>query len=563
MTERNSDATSADAEPAAATPSDAEPTEQQTAPASAADSAQRAESVGRAEPAERAKTPGRSKRATLTSIVITQLMLVLDMTIIAIALPNMQSSLGMSDVQRPWVVTAYSLAYGGLVLFGGRLCSIVGIRRSYLFGLTAFAAASFMAGVAPSFGVVVTARVLQGACAALLAPTILALISRTFTEVRERGRAFAVLGATGGVGAAVGLILGGSITDALNWRWTLYINVFIAAVALVVGRPGLPPHERERGGARITSDLAGLVLGCSGVFALVFGLDQAQRHTWSATSTVAWLCAGLALVVGFILRERLARDPVLPLSIVTSPVRLSSYGTLFMAGAAQMGMIVYITYYFQNHFEYSPMRTGLAFMPMVAAIVVTAMAAGATIVPRFGARFIFPLGLAVEAAGLLVLSRVEVDSTYRQVALIGLVVFGIGMGLCMPVTYDAGTRGVPPKRAGLASAMLNTSQQIGASFGVALLATYATQQARAYAEDNAGRFRAIVTRALMDAQAAPGSAEGERIIARYRATFADEATIEAYSGGFTLMFTILSVAALALAVGAAWYSRRQASGLDH
>lgn len=504
----------------------------------------------------------RRKRAVMTSAVTTQLMIVLDMTIIAVALPDMQESLKMTAAERPWVVTAYTLAFGGLVLFGGRLTAILGIRRAYHIGLTGFAVSSLVAGIAPSFAVLASARASQGAFGALLAPTLLALLNATFTDRNERGRAFATLGATGGVGAATGLILGGALTDLLDWRWALYINMFIAVVAFLFGRRSLPtPRAGERSSA-LAEDVFGLALGCIGIFSLVFGFDQAERHSWGARSTVAWLAVGGALLVAFVVRERFAHAPVLPLWIVSDPTRAGSYLTQFMVGAGQMGAVVYITYYFQRHFDYSPMRTGLAMLPMVFGIVVSATVVGQTLLPRLGVKFMLPAGLAVSAIAFLILSRVTVDADYAQVALPGLIVLGLGVGCASPVAFNAGTRGVPGSRAGLASAVLNASQQIGSSLGVAALATYASQHARDYAASHAGQLKEMAAQALAKAQALPNSPEGKRIIGGLRGQLADQAQISAYRGGFMVLVWALAAGALLLAIGAAvatFRARRQAA----
>jgi len=233
-----------------------------------------------------------NRRAVMVSAVLTQLMIVLDLTIIAIALPHMQEDLGMTVSQSPWTVTGYSLAFGGLVLFGGRLCAVVGIRRSYQVGLIGFGIASLAAGLAPSFPVLVTARVAQGCFGALLAPTSQSLLNVTFTERAERERVFAIFGATGGLGAAVGLLVGGALTDWFSWRWALYINIFLAAAALLIGQRSLPPADQRDRGSRITDDLSGLVLGCGACFSAVYGLDRAQQTSWTSTSTVSWLALG-------------------------------------------------------------------------------------------------------------------------------------------------------------------------------------------------------------------------------------------------------------------------------
>lgn len=486
--------------------------------------------------------------AVLVSAVTTQLMIVLDMTVIAIALPRMQADLQMSADQRPWVVTAYTLAFGGLVLFGGRLCAVLGIRRAYPIGLVGFAAASLVAGLAPSFSVLIAARAVQGGFAALLAPTNLALVNVTFVEPAARTRAFAMLGATGGLGAAVGLLLGGAITDSLGWRWTLFVNVAIAACALLVGRRSLPPVSRRDADARIGDDILGLLLGCGAVFALVYGLDRAQTHSWTSMTTMRWLACAAVLMLGFVLRERIAQRPVLPLWIVTDRARAAAYATQFLVGAAQMGAIVYLTFYFQNHLGYSPMRTGVHFLPMVAALVATAAVAGRLLVPRLGALVMLPLGLTAQAAAFALLARLTVDSSYAEVALPGLLVFGVGVGLTMPVAFNVGTRGVPAEQAGLASAVLSAAQQIGSSFGVALLAGIASHSAQSYLSDHAGELRNEVVRQLLAQRLEPHSARGLELARQLTDQLTDRAAIHAYAGGFEVLAWVLAGAAAVLIV---------------
>ena len=486
-----------------------------------------------------------NRRAVMVSAVLTQLMIVLDLTIIAIALPHMQEDLGMTVSQSPWTVTGYSLAFGGLVLFGGRLCAVVGIRRSYQVGLIGFGIASLAAGMATSFSVLLAARVAQGCFGALLAPTSQSLLNVTFTERAERERVFAIFGATGGLGAAVGLLVGGALTDWFSWRWALYINILLAA-ALLIGQHSLPPADQRDHGSRITDDLSGLVLGCGACFSAVYGLDRAQQTSWTSTSTVSWLALGGIAAALFVVRERFASRPVLPLSMMALPVRTASYATQFVAGAAQMGAIIYLTYYMQNHFGYSPLKSGVVFLPMVLALIATAIPAGRIIVPRLGARGTLPLGLAVLAGSFLIFSRMTTESTYAQVALPGLIVFGMGLGLTIPVTFNSGTRGVDAKRTGLASAILSAAQQIGGSFGVALMTSYATQHAQDYVTDHAAQVRAEAMEAMMRAQALPQSPTGKQIIETLKAQLIDRAQIEAYSGGFTMMAWILAGAATVL-----------------
>ena len=487
-----------------------------------------------------------NRRAVMVSAVLTQLMIMLDLTVIAIALPQMQEDLGMTASQSPWTVTGYSLAFGGLVLVGGRLCAVAGIRRSYQVGLIGFALASLVAGLAPSFPVLVTARVAQGCFGALLAPTSQALLNITFTERAERERVFAIFGATGGLGAGAGLLIGGALTEWMNWRWALYINIFLAAAALLIGQRSLPPADQRDRGSRITDDLSGLVLGCGACFSAVYGLDRAQQTSWTSTSTVSWLALGGIAAVLFVLRELSANRPVLPLSMMALPVRTASYATQFITGAAQMGAIIYLTYYMQNHFGYSPLKSGVVFLPMVLTLIATAIPAGHVIVPRLGARGTLPLGLAVLAGSFLIFSRMTTESTYEHVALPGLIVFGIGLGLTMPVTFNSGTRGVDAKRTGLASAILSAAQQIGGSFGVALMTSYATQHAEDYVSDHAAGVKATAMEAMMRAQALPQSPTGKQIIETLNAQLVDRAQIEAYSGGFTMMTWLLAGAATVL-----------------
>ena len=482
-----------------------------------------------AEPAQEAQeeTPSAvrrpNRRAVMVSAVLTQLMIVLDLTIIAIALPRMQNDLGMTVSQSPWTVTGYSLAFGGLVLFGGRLCAVVGIRRSYQVGLIGFGVASLAAGMATSFSVLLAARVAQGCFGALLAPTSQSLLNVTFTERAERERVFAIFGATGGLGAAVGLLVGGALTDWFSWRWALYINIFLAAAALLIGQRSLPPADQRDHGSRITDDLSGLVLGCGACFSAVYGLDRAQQTSWTSTSTVSWLALGGIAAVLFVVRER-------------------------FAGAGQMGAIIYLTYYMQNHFGYSPLKSGVVFLPMVLALIATAIPAGRIIVPRLGARGTLPLGLAVLAGSFLIFSRMTTESTYEHVALPGLIVFGMGLGLTMPVTFNSGTRGVDAKRTGLASAILSASQQIGGSFGVALMTSYATQHAEDYVTDHTEEVKAAAMEVMMRAQAPPQSSAGKQIIESLKAQLIDRAQIEAYSGGFSMMAWILAGAVAVLVV---------------
>ena len=490
-----------------------------------------------------ASSPPPRELALVAGSLITQLMIVLDMTIIAIALPRMQEDLGLTSSQRPWAITAYTLANGGLVLLGGRLTAVFGIRRAYWLGQTGFATASLVAGMATSFPVLVTARAGQGAFAALLGPTALALLNSAFPEGPRRRRVFALFGATGGVGAAAGLLIGGALTDWLDWRWSLYVNVPIATIGFLVGLRGLPAANPRRDEPAF-SDLSGLFLGCAACFSAVFGLDRAEQTSWGSVSTIGWLAAAIILALLFVIRERAASAPTLPLWIVTRPARAASYVGAATVGASQMGGALYLTYYMQNHFGYSPLRTGIAFLPMIGALVATAPLAGQILLRRLGTRGVLALGIAIEATAFAFLSRIDVDSTYAAAVIPGLLIFGIGIGFVMPVAFNSGTRGIPGSHVGLASAVLTVSQQIGASLGVALLATYASKHVSTYVDEHTEQTKARVMSELIRAQAPLDSGAGQSIVARFTAELADRAQVSAYSGGFLLMACIL------IAVGA-------------
>ena len=276
----------------------------------------------------------------------------------------------------------------------------------------------------------------------------------------------------------------------------------------------------------------------------MFGLDRAEQTSWGSASTIGWLAAAIVLALLFVIRERTASAPTLPLWIVARPARAASYVGAATVGAAQMGGALYLTYYLQNHFGYSPLRTGIAFLPMIGALVATAPTAGQFLLRRLGTRGVLILGIGIEAAAFAFLSRIDVDSAYAAAVVPGLLILGVGIGLVMPVAFNSGTRGIPGPHVGLASAVLTVSQQIGASLGVALLATYASRRVNMYVDEHAEQTKAQAMKALSQAQATPDSGAGQSIVARFTAELADRAQVSAYSGGFLLMACIL------IAVGA-------------
>lgn len=436
---------------------------------------------------------GSRRWLVLATVALAQLMVVLDATIVNIALPSAQLDLAFSDNDRQWVVTAYALTFGSLLLLGGRLSDMLGRRRMFLIGLVSFALASALGGAAVNFPMLVGARALQGVFAAVLAPAALSVLTTTFTDPKERGRAFGVFGAIAGMGGAIGLLLGGFLTENFDWRWNLYVNVLIAVIAFVAAVVLLP-----RGGhsGRQSLDVPGVLLGSVGLFALVFGFSQAEPQGWDAPVTWLSLAVSVVLLVGFVLRQRSSSNPVLPLSIVTDRDRGGAFVAILVAGSGMFGVFLFLTYYLQATLGYSPMRTGLAFLPMVVFIIVTAQIQNNILLPRLGPRIIVPTGMLLGALAMFSLTRLEVDSTYIHV-LPGLVFLGIAMGSIMPPSFQVATLGIDRRQAGAASAMVSTSQQVGGAIGTALLNTLAATAATTYVAGQAAQTPAVLAEAAI------------------------------------------------------------------
>jgi EmrB/QacA subfamily drug resistance transporter len=432
---------------------------------------------------------------TLTTVALAQLMVVLDATVVNIALPSAQADLGFSNGDRQWIVTAYSLAFGSLLLLGGRLSDLMGRKKTFIIGLIGFAAASALGGAATSFGTLVGARALQGAFGALLAPTALAVLTTTFTIARERARAFGVFGAIAGAGGAVGLLLGGILTEDLNWRWNLYINVVIAVIAVAGAVAFVPAVERT--GPRPKLDLPGTVLICGALFGLVYGFSNAESHGWGAPLTWGMLIAAVVLMTGFIGWQLRASHPLLPLGIVLDRNRGAAYSSVLIAAVGMFGVFLFVTYYLQVSLHFSPIRTGLAFLPMIAMLVLAAQLSTNLFLPRFGPKVMVPIGMTLGAAGLLYLTRLDLTSTYAANVLAPLMIFGLGMGSIMPAAMQTATLGVDRQFAGVASAMVNTSQQVGGSIGTALLNTLAATAAANYLADHTPPTAAVAAQAAV------------------------------------------------------------------
>jgi EmrB/QacA subfamily drug resistance transporter len=413
---------------------------------------------------------GRRRWWILAVLGIAQLMVVLDATVVNIALPSAQKALHFSNANRQWIITAYALAFGSLLLLGGRIGDLFGRKRTFIGGAIGFAVASALGGAAQSFDVLVAARALQGMFAALLAPAALSLVTTTFTDPDERGKAFAVWGAIAGGAGALGLLLGGVLTQSLSWRWTMFVNLGFAIPA-ALGAFALLQSESNAVKPRI--DVPGTLTATGGLFAVVYGLAQAQTHGWGSSTTVAFLATGVLLLASFVMIQAGSRNPLLPLAIVRERNRAGSFLALGVLGAGMFGVFLFLTYYLQQTLGYSPLKTGLAFLPLTGALVITSGVASTRVLPRTGPRPLFAAGMALAAVGLALLAQLGVHSSYATQVLPGLILVGAGLGLVFPPATNIATSGVKAADAGVASALVNTAPQVGGSIGTALLSTLA------------------------------------------------------------------------------------------
>lgn len=408
---------------------------------------------------------------------VAQLMVILDNTIVNIALPTAQKALHFSNADRQWVVTAYSLAFGSLLLLGGRIGDIFGRKRTLLVGLVGFALASAVGGSSVDFTMLVIARTIQGAFGALLAPSVLALLNTTFRDQRERGKAFGIYGAIAGAGGALGLLLGGVLTSYASWRWTLFINLAFAVLATTGAVLWL---KNDRASDTDPIDLPGVLLATVGLFLIVFGFSHAETTAWSDHYTIGFLVLGVALLAVFAFVETRVRYPLLPMRIVLSRTRGGSLAAMLFASIGIFGVFLFLTYYLQGTLGWSPIKTGLGFLPLVAGLVFTAQLSNNFLLPKLGPKIIIPIGLLVAAAALFALHGVGLHTAYTTHVLPSLVVLGLGFGLSLAPAFSTGTIGLAPHDAGVGSASLNTSQQIGGSIGTALLNTLAASAASSY-----------------------------------------------------------------------------------
>lgn len=413
-------------------------------------------------------TRSRNLNVALVVIAFAQLMVVLDTTIVNVALPSVQRALHFTPTDLEWVVNGYALAFGGLLLLGGRAGDLYGRRRMFIAGVLVFAAGSFAGGLAMSSNWLVAARVLQGAGGAIVAPTALSLIADTFTEGAARNRALGVYAGAAGSGGAIGLILGGLIVNYLSWRWVLFVNVPIALVLALLAPRVLPAAEGRSG----RLDLPGAVAVTGGMTLLVYGLSHAATYGWTDNVTVATLGLGVASLVLFVLIERRSKQPLMPLSIFANRNRTGAFALRLVAGSTTLAVLFFLGQIVQNVLGYSPLRTGFAFLPLGIGVVITAQVTS-RVVGRIGPRIPIALGALVVAGGLLWLSRITAQTGYVPGIVGPLAVLSVGLGLVFFPTTVVAISGTARHESGLASAVLNVSQQLGGSIGLAVLGTIA------------------------------------------------------------------------------------------
>ncbi len=409
----------------------------------------------------------RSKWFALAAITTATLMVVLDATVINIALPQMQRELGLSDVGRGWAVTAYAITFGGLLLLGGRVADYAGRKRTLMISLVVFGLASLAGGLATTPAVLIAARALQGVAAAALAPSALSLLSATFVETRERAKAFAIYTAAGGSGGGMGLLIGGVLTDYLSWRWSMFINVVFAAIAIGIG---LLTLTESRASGRRRYDVLGAILAVGATTGLVAALTLAGESGWASPTPIVLLVAALALLTAFVFWQKRGQEPLLPLHVLTDRNRAGAFLITGLAMVSMFGMFLLLPYYFQDHLGYSPLQAGLALVPFSVVLVAAALS-----VPRLhtwvGAKALAILGLSVATLGMGMLSQLSGSPELLGGTLPVTILLGLGLGLALTPLNNHAVSGVDPSDVGVASAVLNVAQQVGGAVGVALLNT--------------------------------------------------------------------------------------------
>ncbi len=423
----------------------------------------------------------RPSRPGLLLLIIAgaQLMVVLDATIVNIALPSMGEYFDKNQTDMTWALNAYTLAFGGLLLIGGRSGDLFGRRRMFCVGLGLFTLGSFLGGIAPTYELMLVGRVVQGIGGAIASPTALSLVTTEFKEGPERTKAFAVYAAVSGAGAALGLLLGGVLTEFLDWRWVLFVNVPIGAVLIVGAYLYLRESERHRG--RI--DVTGALLSVLGMVGVVYGFINAAKEGWSDGVTIGTFVAAVVLLVAFFAWEVRTPDPMLPLRVILDRNRGGAYLVMLIVGAAMFGLFYFVTFFIQQVVQFSALQAGFAFLPVAFTIGITSQLM-TVLMPKFGPKPLIALGATLLTASMFWYSTVDASSGYWELFLPGMIVQAVGMGcLFVPLTTVAVSR-IDNTEAGVASAMLNVGQQVGGAIGLSVLATIAATAGRNFATDN-------------------------------------------------------------------------------
>ncbi len=414
-----------------------------------------------------------NKWLVLVIACLAQFMVVLDITVVNIALPSIQKGLDFSSADLQWVVNAYTLIFGGFLLLGGRAADISGRKKLFVAGVMLFSAASLLNGLAQSSGMLIAGRGVQGLGGAMVSPAALAIITTTFTDTGERTKALGIWSAIAASGSAVGLLLGGVLTDVASWRWVFFVNVPVGIITVVLAMRYIA--ESRVAGLRRSYDLGGAVTVTGGLVVIVFAIVKAQSYGWGSGRTIGLFAAGVVLLAAFVAIESRAKSPLMRLSIFRVRSLAVGDAALLLIASGMFGMFYFASLYVQEVLGYSPLKAGLAFLPVTAGIMIGA-AVAQQLIKRIGLRNVSVIGTTLAALGMLVLTQLPVHGSYVSDLLTGLLPMSFGMGLVfVPITL-MGTSGVSADDAGLASGLFNTSQQVGGSLGLAILSTLAASR---------------------------------------------------------------------------------------
>jgi EmrB/QacA subfamily drug resistance transporter len=414
----------------------------------------------------------RNPNAVLAVVAVAQFMVILDASIVNVALPTIKRDLGFSEQNLSWILNAYTLIFGGFLLLGGRLADRLGRRRLFMAGIALFSTASLICGVSQSEGELLVARGFQGLGGAMVSPAALSIILTTFAEGRERNRALAVWGAIAGAGGAVGLLLGGVLVQEISWRWVFFVNVPIGAAVLALA-PRIVPESRSEAAAKAGYDVEGAVAITLGTLALVFTLIKAQSWGWTGARTITGFVVSVVLIAAFVVIERRHKDPLVPLRIFSNRTLSAANATFLLAAAALFAMFFFLTLYLQQVLGFSALKTGVAYLPLSLTIIAAA-AVASRFVDRFTPKPVLVAGLLISTGGFVFLTGVSGHGDYGSQVVPAMVILGVGLGLAFVAVTIAGTSGVAPEDSGLASGLLNTTQQVGGSLGLAILSTVST-----------------------------------------------------------------------------------------